>query len=985
MAVEWRHGLNWGRLGSIGTMPRLDPQLDPHTAAPPPRPALWRIDLLGGLQARHHGGQLLANFGSRSVAALLARLALYPRRSHAREELIELLWPGVALEIGRNRLRQALFTLRQLLEPPGPVPAPVLVADRLSVRSVPGALDCDVLRFEAAVREGRRAEALALYAGELLPGFYDEWIEQERRRCAVLFERVDASGVNPGTGTANNTMDASTGASNNASNSASRGPAATASSAASLPATSHAAETPRASHEAPDPARSMLPVYLTRFFGREAQGARLRAEVLGHRLVTLLGPGGSGKTRLAVELAESLRDSRDAPFDFVAFVSLVNCATRAQMLDALLAGLHLRQTGRDEVEPLVAALTGRHALLVLDNFEQLAGHAEALVAQVTTLIPGLHLLVTSRRVLGLDGEREFAVQPLELPRAGLALAEVAIVASVALFVDRARAARADFHIGPRNVEAVVEIVHRLEGMPLAIELAAARVRSIAPVAMAALLRDASLAPQGHVLELLHRSGPRHGLDSRHASMLGVIEWSWRLLAPAQAQLLAALTVFHGGFTAPAAEAVCGALARPAGVRLDELVSQSLLRAQASDEAGDDGLDAPARYQSLEPVREYAAMQLDEATARSLRSAHRRWLSDWARTLPATPALAELRAELPNLLAALASAVADDAPDEGVRLALPLHRLLEDVELPAEGLASLASAVDRCADADLATRGRTMLGPRFDNAGRPDPSLAAIDRALAGAPPGSPWRAGALYAAARVRYRQSRDALQALPLLDEAEPLAQAAKSVELQAGIHALRAFVTDRLGDHAAGEALHAQALALWERLGNQHAINNGRYNLAACAQNAGRHEEALQRLAVIEASARRLHDLRRLGQTLNVRGNAYSELGLWTEAAACFRESLRLTWSHLVLYELAFCLWNLPRALAHLRQPEAALQLAAFAAEFWQRRFGRLDRQDEHDLRRVRRLAAVQGIAAARREALWQQGAQMPLADAVALALRA
>ncbi len=947
-------------------MPRLDPQLDTHAATAPPRQALWRIDLLGGLQARHLGGQRLSNLGSRSVAALLARLALYPRRSHAREELIELLWPGVSLEVGRNRLRQALFTLRQLLEPLGPVPAPVLVADRLSVRVVPGALDCDVLRFEAAVREGRRADAAALYAGELLPGFYDEWIEQERRRCATLFERVGAS--------VERVDDASANA------------AAIGSSAASRTTTAPTADTLRAPQDASDATRSLLPVYLTRFFGREAQGARLRAEVLGHRLVTLLGPGGSGKTRLAVELAESLRDALDAPFDFVAFVSLVNCATRAQMLDALLAGLHLRQTGRDDIEPLVAALTGRHALLVLDNFEQLAGHAEELVAQITTLIPGLHLLVTSRRVLGIDGEREFAVQPLELPRAGLALAEVAIVPSVALFVDRARAARADFHIGPRNVEAVVEIVHRLEGMPLAIELAAARVRSIAPLAMAGLLREASLAPQGHhALELLHRSGPRHGLDRRHASMLGVIEWSWRLLAPAQAQLLAALTVFHGGFTAQAAQAVCGALARPAGVRLDELVSQSLLRAQANDEAGADGLDAPTRYQALEPVREYAAMQLDEATARSLRSAHRAWLADWARTLPATPALAELRAEMPNLLAALSSAAADHAPDEGVRLALPLHRLLEDVELPAEGLASLASAVEHCADAELATRGRTMLGPLLYNAGRPEPALAAIERALAAAPPGSPWRAGALYAAARVRYRQSRDANQALPLLDEAEPLAQAANSLELQAGIHALRAFVTDRLGDHAAGEALHAQALALWERLGNQHAINNGRYNLAACAQNAGRHEEALQRLAVTEASARRLHDIRRLGQTLNVRGNAYSELGEWTEAAACFRESLRLTWNHLVLYELAFCLWNLPRALAHLHQPEAALRLAAFAAEFWQRRFGRLDRKDEHDLRRVRRLAAVQGIATSRREALWQQGAEMTLADAVALALRA
>ena len=233
-----------------------------------------------------------------------------------------------------------------------------------------------------------------------------------------------------------------------------------------------------------DVGHATLPVYLTRFFGRDAEGARLRAEVLGHRLVTLLGPGGSGKTRLAVELAAALREAGSAaaggsgagqtpPFDFVAFVPLVNCATRTLVLDALIASLHLRQHGDDAFEPLIAALHGRRALLVLDNFEQLSGRAEDVVARHAELIPGLHLLVTSRRVLGLDGEREFAIQPLALPSLGLALGEAAINPAVALFVDRARAVRADFHIGPSNLAALVELVHPLEGMPLAIEPAAA--------------------------------------------------------------------------------------------------------------------------------------------------------------------------------------------------------------------------------------------------------------------------------------------------------------------------------------------------------------------------------------------------------------------------------------------------------------------------------------------------------------------------------
>ena len=903
--------------------------------------ALWQVQLLGGLSARR-GAITLGNLGSRGVGALLARLALYPQRSHAREELIELLWPGVELDTGRNRLRQALFTLRQLLEPPGVVAAPVLIADRLSVRVVPGAMDCDVAQFERSLREGRHAQALALYAGELLPGFYDDWIDEERLRLAALFERACAAPPVPVT--------------------------APLAMAASAPAV------------AVGVAHSLLPVYLTRFFGRDADAARLRAEVQDHRLVTLLGPGGSGKTRLAVELAAALRgattDAIGARFDFVAFVPLAGCATRAQVLDALLAALLLRQHDDDPMHPLVAALAGRRALLVLDNFEQLGGVAEDVVARLAALIPELHLLVTSRRVLGLDGEREVSIPPLELPGTGTLLEEAALNPAVALFVDRARAVRANFHLGPTNIGAVIELVHLLEGMPLAIELAAARVRSIAPLAMVGLLRSARAAPGGHALELLHRSGPRSSSDQRHASMLGVIEWSWRLLEPAQAQLLAALTVFHGGFSADAAQAVCGDLALHAGVRLDELVSHSLLRAH-------EAVNGMMRYSSFEPVSEYAALQQDAATARALRAQHRRWLTAWAAALPATPELAELRGETPNLLAALASALADDAPEAAIRLALPLRRVLEDVELPAEGLAALTTAVVRCDDAALRSRGHTLLGPLLFIAGRRDEALHHAELGLAGAPAGADRRGRALHACARVRWRISRNATAVMPLLDEAEPLAGAANDAELLASVIVLRAFVASGEHRHADAERLHTRALALWEQLGNEHTINSGRYNLAVCAQNAGRHLETLERLAVIEPSARALQDWRRLSQMLNVRGNALSELRRWPEAVASFRECARLAWDCLALHELAYVLWNLPRALAHERDAERALQLGGFAEAFWQTRFGHLDEADRHDMRRVRRLAActldARGIPA-----LWAHGARLSLAEAMALALR-
>ena len=236
--------------------------------------ARWQVSLLGTLAA-FDGVQRIERFPSRAVAVLLARLALAPARAHPREELVELLWPGVALDVGRNRLRQVLSTLKSLLEPAGVPGAQVLQADRLAVRVVPGALACDAVDFERHLRAGRHEQAQALYRGELMPGHFDDWVHTERQRLAALHESLPASSparpkalatVGPG--------------------SAAR-PGPTASTDPTLLAS--------------------LPTYLTRLFGADLAAARLRAAVLAQRLVTLLGPGGSGKTRLAVEVAQALR------------------------------------------------------------------------------------------------------------------------------------------------------------------------------------------------------------------------------------------------------------------------------------------------------------------------------------------------------------------------------------------------------------------------------------------------------------------------------------------------------------------------------------------------------------------------------------------------------------------------------------------------------------------------------------------------------
>lgn len=924
---------------SLQAVPDTAVRLENRPPADEQTPALWSVGLLGGLDLSD-GSQHITRLPSRAVTALLARLALAPERAHAREELIELLWPGVALGVGRNRLRQALSTLKGILEPAGRVPPqPVLLADRVSVRVVPGSLGCDALRFERHARAGQHGAARALYRGELLPGYYDDWIDEERLRLSALHERLtDATPP----------------------------PAAAAPSPAPQPAPG---------------ARIVLPTYLTRLFGADEQAARLRGLVLAHRLVTLIGPGGSGKTRLVVEMAHSLRNDAGwplpasetvLPFDLIAFVPLASCSTRAQACDALTSALQIAPRADDPLLALTDALAGRRVLLLLDNFEQLVGQAQDLVAHLVGLLPALHVVVTSRRALGLDGEHELAVAALELPVVGADAGEAAGNPAIALFVERARAVRADFHFSARNGAVLVELVRALDGMPLAIELAASRVRSIAPADMLARLRGAG-TPR---LDLLSRSGPRAALDARHASMQRVIEWSWELLDAPQARLLSALTVFPDGFTAASAAALVNDEALDAQLLLDELVSHSLVHAQA-------GGDETLRFGLYPPIREFAASQADAGTTRHWRARLRAWALAWAQALPRTPPLDALRTEMPNLMAAMASAVSDRTPDDAIHLLLALRRCVEDVEWPTEGLAHAQAAIEQCSDALLQARGRALLAPMLFTAGQADAALHEAALGLQCDRLDAAQRARALHSLARVRWRSLRRAEQVEPLLDEAQALAGPNGEPELRASLLALRAFVTNaHHQDHAAGERLHAQALAVWERLGNQHAINSGRYNLAVCAQNAGRHRDALRQLEPIIASARELQDWRRLSQSLNVRGNAHSGLRAWPLALVDYQDCIRIAWKSMASFDLAYGLWNLPRALAHLRQPEAAVRLAAYAATLWRARFGELGAEDLRYLTRVRRLALRQADERCV-DALWSAGEELSLAQAVTLSL--
>lgn len=339
---------------------------------------------------------------------------------------------------------------------------------------------------------------------------------------------------------------------------------------------------------------------LTSFVGREPELLALRADLADARLVTLTGPGGAGKTRLALEAAEAVAD---AWADGVWLAELAPVREAAQLPQALLTALGARESvlltaaeagPRDPLERLVAHCGHRRMLLVLDNCEQIAAGAAELAHELLTGCPGVTVLATSREPLGVPGERVRGVGPLPLDTA------------LRLFGERGAAARADFRVS-EDPEAAAEVCRRLDGLPLALELAAARLRMLTPRQLADRLDDR--------FRLLG-DGARTSrtLRPRQQTLRAVVDWSWELLDARERAVLRRLAVFSGGFALPEAEAVCADPADPAQHPADVLGLLASLVDKSLVVAAPDG-DA-MRYRLLETVAEYAAERLAESGERT---------------------------------------------------------------------------------------------------------------------------------------------------------------------------------------------------------------------------------------------------------------------------------------------------------------------------------------------------------------------------------
>jgi len=646
--------------------------------------------------------------------------------------------------------------------------------------------------------------------------------------------------------------------------------------------------------------RTTLPAPMTPLVGRVAERDRVVQLLASARLVTLIGPGGIGKTRLSLAAATAAADRFD---DGAVFVPLADATTEDHVVSAVTRALGVSEVaGERMADTLADYLAEASLLLVLDNFEQVVGAARVLGALLAAA-PGVAALVTSRERLSLYGEQVFQVPPLPVPDPQTLPAGVAGVAqaladspAVALFEQRARAADIDFELTPAALPAVMALCRRLDGLPLAIELAAARIDRWLPEALLAHLTD-------HLDEL--GDGPID-LPTRQQTLRGAIDWSFVLLPPPDQRLFAALAVFTGGFTAEAALAV----AEPGVVdgasrlarleqRLAGLVDKSLLTAE-TDAAG------RLRYGMLETIRAYAAARLaaapDADEARDRHAGYFAAFADAAATGLTGTEQAEwtdrIEREYQNVRAATGWALARGATDLAATMCLGLWRYWRNGNHIGEG--------------------RERLGQ----------VLGAAVGATGGAALPEPVRARLLHAAAVLATNQD-DHETAARLGHESLRLAEHGGDRPTIAHARNALGIAAIGVGDYDLATAHFRASLAVWQELGNDHGTAIALGNLTKVTlrlgdvAGAGEYAEHCLKLERASGNTRGIClSLECLGQIRLARGDVAGAQEALLESLALSRDLGDLFGEAMALHQLGLA------ALARESRGDALRQLTAALA---------------------------------------------------------
>jgi predicted ATPase len=600
-----------------------------------------RVRLLGGFAAVVGGSEVPDGaWRLRKAKELVKLLALADGHRLHREQAMEALWPGRDPSSAANNLHQAVHAARRAIGGKA-----ILVHDEMV--QLDSAVDVD--EFELAAADALRAgtadayeRALGLYCGELLPeNRYDDWASTERERLAELREQLESGLAELGG--------------------------------------------PRGRR------RAQLPLDASTFVGRGHELAELGALLARTRLLTLTGTGGAGKTRLALELARGV-ESRYA--DGALLVELAAVAQGSLVAGAVAEALELRALpGRAVVDALGEELAPRELLLVLDNCEHVLNESASLVDSLLRVAPGLTILVTSREPLRVPGEIVFRVPSLAIPDPDRPAGpeELLRYEAVRLFAERAAAVAPGFSLSEETAGGVARICFRLDGLPLALELAAARIDALAPDALAERLDD-----RFRLLRTGSRTAP-----TRQQTLEATLQWSHDLLSPAEATLFRRLAVFAGGFELDAAEEVCsgdGLERVEVADVLARLVEKSLVVVEHRGGA--------RRYRLLETIRAYAGARLAEAAERKVVARrHAGWLTALVERQDSQ--LSGLEPEQGNLRVALETLL-EQEPDEALRLCARVWPFwLRRIEL-SDARRWLGEALER-SPAPSPARVRALLG------------------------------------------------------------------------------------------------------------------------------------------------------------------------------------------------------------------------------------------------------------------------------------
>ncbi len=599
----------------------------------------------------------------------------------------------------------------------------------------------------------------------------------------------------------------------------------------------------------PETRTASLPVQRTGFVGREKEIAAARELLLldDARLVTVTGPGGIGKTRLAIQVAGSLKEQFPGGIHFVSLSSLSDPALTAFEIAQTLG---IRQAGGQPLDLLKQNLRQAKApmLLLLDNFEHLL-QAAPVTSELLAVAPMLKILVTSRAPLRVYGEMEFPVPPLALPESeSMAPEQISQFPAIALFAQRAAAARPDFVLNAENARAVAEICVRLDGLPLAIELAAARVKVLSPSALLARLASR--------LQLL--TGGGRDLPQRQQTLRAAMDWSYDLLSPAEQKLFRRLSAFAGGCTLEGVEAVCntrGDLDLDLFEGMSSMVDNSLVQ-QVESKNGE------PRFTMLETIREYALDKLEssgeESATMQAHAAYSLVLAEEQASESEDSQQAQwldrMALDQDNFRAALEWLIASGNADWGLRLGSALFRFWETSERLAEGRDGLARLLQLPgAAAPTRLRSRVLFAA----------GVLAVDQGD--------------YVAADSLFRES---LNLAFKLDDKHGAA---------VSLNALALSERDR-GNTLAARSLSEASLSLWRELDDQQAIARSLSNLANVVKMQGDNDRARALYAECLAIFQSLGDRTGVAWALNYQGDVARNQGDFAGARAFYEQGLAI-----------------------------------------------------------------------------------------------